>query len=257
MIFSSKGNDRMRDTLPAGFTIKRPTLDDIPVIYGIFAARAESEGQTMDISEADMRNFWQMPGFDPALDAWLVLAPDGSAAAVANIDTHDPARMFVRSGVHPNYNNQGLFANLLELAQERTATRISAAPPDARVTLNAFCQESNSETRQELERTGFVHVRSNWIMLIEMEEEPPTPVWPEGIALRPFTMDMLRAVFEASDEAFQDHWGHVPQEFERWQTWSVKRAGFDAALWFIAYAGEEILALHCAASATGKPGWVN
>ena len=73
-----------------------------------------------------------------------------------------------------------------------------------------------------------------------MDAPPPEPVWPERVELRPYTSDLLQAVFEADDEAFQDHWGHVSNNFELWQMFTVKRDGFDPSLWFLAYEGDEI-----------------
>ena len=54
----------MHNPLPAGFTIKHPTIDDISVIYGIYVARETFEGRHMDMTESSLRNLWQLPGFD-------------------------------------------------------------------------------------------------------------------------------------------------------------------------------------------------
>jgi ribosomal protein S18 acetylase RimI-like enzyme len=73
-------------------------------------------------------------------------------------------------------------------------------------------------------------------MEIELQEAPRTPVWPAGIGLRPFLLqEQNRAVFEAHEEAFSDHWGHTPGTFERWQYRMTSREAFEPSLWFIAW----------------------
>jgi mycothiol synthase len=73
-------------------------------------------------------------------------------------------------------------------------------------------------------------------MEIELNEAPRTPVWPDGIELRPFVLQAQnQGVFEAHEEAFSDHWGHTPGTFERWQHHMTGREDFDPSLWFIAW----------------------
>ena len=54
-------------------------------------------------------------------------------------------------------------------------------------------------------------VRHFWRMQIDLTEEPPAPVWPEGIVVRTFERGRdEHATFEAVEAAFADHWGHTP-----------------------------------------------
>jgi ribosomal protein S18 acetylase RimI-like enzyme len=75
-----------------------------------------------------------------------------------------------------------------------------------------------------------------------MEQPPVEPVWPQSIVLRPFVPERdARAVFEAKEESFRDHWGYLPDEFERWyQQHVAPHEGFDPSLWFIAMDDEQI-----------------
>ena len=76
-------------------------------------------------------------------------------------------------------------------------------------------------------------------MAIDLPEPPSPPNWPDGITPRIFLPGMERAVFDAVEEAFQDHWGHTPQNFEEW-TERTRRESFDPSLWFLAMDGDEI-----------------
>ena len=72
-----------------------------------------------------------------------------------------------------------------------------------------------------------------------MEGEPDTPVWPEGISLRPYNPDRdARAVYEADEEVFQDHFGFIkedPEEgFEKFMHHMTGDDSYDPSLWFLA-----------------------
>lgn len=230
----------MQYALPEGFRVRRPTMDDLKPVVEMAQASDLAEYGRIRTSETDLRNRWETPGHDLAQDTWLVIAPDGRVAAMTGVGHREAARMYSGPRIHPDYAGLGFYDYLLELTIERARDLVSEAPAEARVTLNVFCYEKNAEARQALEQAGFAHVRSDWTMQIDLDQPPPAPVWPEGVELRPYTPDMLHAVFEADDEAFRDHWGHMPGNFEMWQSWTVKRDGFDPSLWFLAFEGEEI-----------------
>jgi ribosomal protein S18 acetylase RimI-like enzyme len=94
-------------------------------------------------------------------------------------------------------------------------------------------------------------------MAIEMNEAPPLPQWPEGLLVRTLLPGQdERAVFEAEEEAFKDHWGHIPRKFEEWEHWMVKRENFDAGLWFLAYDGDELAGISLCHN-ENDAGWVD
>jgi GNAT superfamily N-acetyltransferase len=228
-------------SLPAGFLLRRPVLDDISALLEMNHACDLADFGRIRTSESELRSAWELPGHDPAQDTWLVIAPDERIAAFAFVGHLAPvSRLFSDLRVHPDYAGLGLYDYLYELTLERAHVLIPEAEEDVRVSVTVWCPEKRAELRQTAERAGLKHVRSNWIMRIDMDQPPPEPVWPEGVELRPYTPEMVRAVYEADDEAFRDHWGHTRFEFEVWELFMIKRDGFDPSLWFVAFAGEEI-----------------
>ncbi|MGH2508334.1 MAG: GNAT family N-acetyltransferase, partial [Ktedonobacteraceae bacterium] len=157
--------------------------------------------------------------------------------------------------VRPEYMQRGLDAYLLAQAERRTQQIIPSIRADARATLNTSCTEKNQIYRQTIEQMGFTYVRTSWVMEIEMAGPPPAPLWPAGIQLRPFTMEMARDVHAFDEEAFRDHWGFMPIPFEAFENWTLKRADFDPTLWFIPYDGEQIVGSALCEYA-GETGWV-
>ena len=230
-------------------------MDDLkPVAAMLQVSEMADRGRTTT-TEHELRVRWETPGYDIARDAWLIVAPAGRIAAMIGVGHRDAERMHASPRVHPDYASLGLHDVLIELGVERARELVAEAQAGARVTFNIYCAEKNAEFHQALERASFKHVRSDWTMQIDMDTPPPEPVWPEGVELRPYTPEMLNAVYEADNEAFRDHWGHLPVKFEVWQSWTVKREGFDPSLWFLAFESDEIAAFALCEYEQGE-GWV-
>jgi ribosomal protein S18 acetylase RimI-like enzyme len=62
---------------------------------------------------------------------------------------------------------------------------------------------------------------------------------PDGLEIRPVTMDSVRQVWLADIEAFRDHWGGFDSSDENLKRW-IERPSFDPSLWLIAYDGDEV-----------------
>jgi ribosomal protein S18 acetylase RimI-like enzyme len=246
----------MHYTLPEHFSIRRPSLDDVKALFALLNICELAEFGNIRTSETELRNLWELPGHDLTQDAWLVIAPGEQIVAFAFVVHLAPvSRLFDDINVHPAYADQGLYDYLLELTLERARQLVSTAEAHVRVSVGVTCAEKNAVLHAAAERAGFKHVRSNWLMQIDMDAPPPTPVWPAEIELRPYTPELLRAIYDADNDAFQDHWGHVPFVFEVWQHWTVKREDFDPSLWFLAFAGEEIAGFALCAYENGEA-WV-
>ncbi len=246
-------------SLPRGFVLRRPTMDDIEGILLLTqTCEIEFEGRSETTLE-DMQLWLQSPDFTLATDAWLVLSPEGKVIAFASVDHNQHARIFVGGDVHPDYRGRGIGTQLLQLNEERAHQHIAEAPADARVSMLTRFDEKDDVARHLLEKHGYKQIRSFWRMKIELHEAPPVPRWAAGITIRTLADDpnMFRAVFEADEEAFQDHWGHTPGKFEEWERWTRKRENFDPSLWFLAMDGNEIAAFSLCADEKELGGWVH
>ncbi len=231
----------MLPLLPEKYILRRPTLDDVGAILEVMQAYELTKLGRIRSSEKEIRQYWEFPGHDPEQDYWVVLSPENRLIAITLVGHLPPgSNLFCGPCVHPDYSDLGIYDYLLALSEERARALISQAPPEARVSLGTWTPEKDLQAHSSLERAGFMHIRSNWLMEIVMDAPPPVPAWPANLELRPYTPDLLRAVFEADDDAFRDHWGHMPGDFEMWQHWMVRRESFDPSLWFLIFDGEEI-----------------
>jgi ribosomal protein S18 acetylase RimI-like enzyme len=95
-------------------------------------------------------------------------------------------------------------------------------------------------------------------MRMELDGPLAAPEIPEQIAIRTFDRERdARRVHAALTEAFADHWGrafHTPPPFEQWVHEDIEgeSSDFDAALWFFALDGEEVVGAVCCRASTPK-----
>jgi ribosomal protein S18 acetylase RimI-like enzyme len=78
-------------------------------------------------------------------------------------------------------------------------------------------------------------------MEVKLTEAPPAVIFPSGIELRPFVKEEhARAVWEADNEAFRDHWGSHDSAYEEWSHRKFGKSDFDPTLWMIAWDGDQV-----------------
>ncbi len=132
------------------------------------------------------------------------------------------------------------------------------AAPGVRVTFNSVISSHDELGQQRIEESGLLPVRSSWEMEITMVEPPQEPQWPEGIVVRTFVSGKdTPATFDAIDEAFMDHWGHIPGNFSWWKNRLEMRTDFDPSLWFLACEGGEIAGILLCDRKSASMAWVD
>jgi len=247
--------------LPAGYTARPPTMDDARAVYELVAACSMAEHGKIDFTLEEIRSYWEHAVADLATDAWAVFAADGRLVAEADVARRGVGGLWLYANVHPEHLGRGLGTYLLRRAEARQRDWAADAPEGVRVTARQEVAALGGPARALLERDGYVPVRRSWRMLIEMDGPPPAPVWPAGIAVRTLIPGRdERAVYEAAEEAFADHWGHTPRGFEEYARRHFGRDGFDPSLAFLAMDGETIAGVALCRrreGADGVMGWVD
>lgn len=231
----------MTSHLSAGVQIRAPREDELVAIVEMLNMCDVNDcgvpDTSLDLAQAE----WRGEQFDLANDAWAAVV-DEHIVGYATILRHKLTCMRFYGRVHPDYRGQGIGAHLLALVEKRAQELIPLVEPDARVSLQTWCHRNDQLGKRLLEAEGYNCVRHTWGMAIEMSEPPVEPVWPVGIVLRPFVPERdARAVFEAKEESFRDHWGYLPGDFQTWYRYFVSnREQFDPSLYFIAMDGEQV-----------------
>lgn len=226
-------------TLPVGFTVRAPREDDLPTICALLAAFDIAYMGFADAYEpADIREEWER--LDLTADTWVIEGLDGRMAGYGTLTDEGSGRLGADGYVHPNYWGRGVGTALVRLMDTRAAALVDRAPAGARVVVGNAVLANDAAAQAILEAEGYSLVRTHWRMAITLDAPPLAPDWPAGIAVRAFAPGRDdRAIFEAIEEAFTDHWGHTPRAFEEWIT-RTKREDFDPSLWFLAMDGDTI-----------------
>jgi len=194
------------------------------------------------VSPAELEREWKSEGFTLETDAWVVTTADGRVVGYEEFVHRQAHAYFNGDGyVHPNFHGLGIGTSLVRKVEERACQEMQWAEPDLRVHIIIGASASDRDGRAMFEAEGYQLIRHHWIMEANLTEAPKVTPLPEGIELRPFLRgvhDML--VFKAEDEAFRDHWRHVPGNFNNWVLKKLQREEFDTALWHIAWDGDQI-----------------
>ncbi len=202
-----------QEYLPTGFTARPSTLTDAAEATEVFNAAAIKYSGKPAFGLDQTINFWQSPGFDLAQSSRVILAPDGRMAAQVDVDDTKavPVTPRIWGRVHPDYEGMGIGTAILIWAEQRARAVFGRVPDESPVRLLVVgIAETAVTTHQLLHKSGFRHVRDFYRMVIELDHEPPRPIWPPGITLSNLSErpDYV-PVAAAREEAFQDHWGHV------------------------------------------------
>jgi ribosomal protein S18 acetylase RimI-like enzyme len=103
----------------------------------------------------------------------------------------------------------------------------------------AAVADSQAGTAALLLGHGYVPARRTYQMVRPNLEVVPDLPLPPGLEVRPARPEHYRAIWEANQEAFRDHWGHVPVTEEDYQRW-MGDPTFNPGLWCVAWDGDQV-----------------
>jgi mycothiol synthase len=194
------------------------------------------------VTPAELEREWKSEGFVLETDAFLVTTAYGRVVGYEEfVNRHAHAALQGDGYVHPDFRGLGIGTALLQALEERARKEIELAEPDLRVYIINTMSAADTSAREIHESEGYKLIRHHWMMEANLTEAPKVIPFPTGVELRPFvkeTQDYL--VFQAEEEAFSDHWEHVPGNFNNWKLRKIEREEFDPALWHIAWDGDQI-----------------
>ncbi|NES14380.1 MULTISPECIES: GNAT family N-acetyltransferase [Micromonospora] len=206
-------------TLPAGWTARRPTLDDVPAILAVVHAADTFAVGYPDFDAEDVRDALTAPFVDMTRDSWLVTDPDGVAAGWTILSNPTGVgREFVEVYVDPERGAElraPLLARLLDRVAERAAER---GLPALTARTAAFAPETR--WAGELAEAGFTLVKRYLRMTRSLADLPAEPSPPAGVTVRPLRPDDeadLREFHRIFDTAFRDTPDYEPLGFDQWR----------------------------------------
>jgi len=151
----------------------------------------------------------------------------------------DVAIYWTFGAVLPAYRGRGIGRAILA-ANERRGREIAAVHDDPRG--RAFASwVSEREGRAEglLRGAGYTPARYGFAMIRLSLDALPEAALPPGLEVRPVEDTHHRAIFEADNDAFRDHWGHHEATEDDFAATHAS-PDLDTSLWRIAWDGDKV-----------------
>jgi GNAT superfamily N-acetyltransferase len=153
------------------------------------------------------------------------------------------SRVLLDGYVHPDATGRGVGSLLLGAAEPRAIELAAEAPLDQPIWAETAHLVGDPAAPALLASRGYTMLRTYHRMIIDLDGEIPSAVWPDGLELRPFDPDRHgRMLKDALDEAFVDEWGHEMRDYESWEERVLGVPQFDPELILVVWDGEEIAA---------------
>lgn len=141
--------------------------------------------------------------------------------------------------VLPTHRHRGIGTALWRWNRDRLAAQLEADPRPGPREMRTYALDTEHSDLGLIHDQGYISIRYGFEMRRFLTGELPVHPLPAGLEMRPVLPEHHRAIFDADNEAFEDHWGH------REQTDGDFTARFEApdvntALWSVAWDGDEI-----------------
>ncbi|MBI3241642.1 MAG: GNAT family N-acetyltransferase [Chloroflexi bacterium] len=212
---------------------------DFPGMVAALNASEATDGVERVITVEDIaNNYAHLVNCDLARD--VVLAEvNGDVVGYARVDWYkDEAGNTLYNHLaflRHEWRHKGVGAALLKWAQ----TRLREVSASLSHTGPRFFQASASETSRGAEalliKDGYQAVRHGFLMVRPTLDDIPDFPLPAGLEVRPVLPEHYRAIWDANEEAFRDHWGFAPSTEDDYQRWLNDKVIFMPELWKIAW----------------------
>jgi len=169
----------------------------------------------------------------------LIVEMDGQMIGCGRVETGrnvEGERIYLHNlGLVPEWRGRGIGTAVL-LHNERRLCEIAADHPHDGPRLFATWSilDRFEHTHRLLRRHGYRAVRKSFEMIRPYMDPIPDCPLPSGVELRPVEPAQLRAIWNAMQEAFRDHWNCIPRDdhaFEAWANDPVWRKDLTAIAW--------------------------
>jgi len=216
---------------------------DYPLMAALIDACKVADGVERTTKVDDIAlTYRHLENCDPQTDM-LFAEVDGKVIAYGRIwwdDLTEGIRLYHPFGfLHPNWRGKGLGSALWAAGEERVR-QIAAGHS---VELPKYFQVEPYTTEKALitllENRGYAPVRYETHMVRDLSEPFPEAPMPPGLEVRPVKPEHVRPIFEASNEAFRDHWGIRDESEEEYKS-ETESPDFHPELWKVACDGDQI-----------------
>lgn len=226
-------------------TVRSYQMSDLQPMAEIANAVSAALGASYRTTAEELRGYFEVPSFDIANDSFLIES-EGRVMGMSDLEFSSvTGRTWADGGVHPDFWGRGIGTRLVEMTEARALARAQAeCSPEQPISIQRYTTDKNTAAVHLFEARGYYQIRTFYQMRKELDVPENPPPLPGNLVLRPFDVERdAHAIYEAHEEAFEDHWGFERETFEDWEHYLIKRPGADTSMWLIAYDGDEIAGL--------------
>jgi mycothiol synthase len=139
----------------------------------------------------------------------------------------------------PSFRRRSLGTALWRLTHDRLTAELAADPRPGPRELRAFALDVETGALALLRSLGYQPIRFGFEMRRFITGALPEHRLPAGLEMRPVTPDQHRAIFDADNEAFEDHWGNRPPTDGDFVA-RFEGPNADTSLWCVAWDGDQV-----------------
>jgi GNAT superfamily N-acetyltransferase len=212
---------------------------DYPKMAAAIEASAEADKQERVTTIEDIANTYShLANCDPYQDM-IFAEMNGEVIGYSRgwwQDEDNGPRLYQYVGfLVPAWRRKGIGRVMLQWMESRLREIASAHPVEKEKFFEAGVSQEEQSLATMLEKADYKPIRYFWEMVRPTLDDIPDFPLPEGLEVRPVQADQYRAIWDASNEAFRDHWGFSQPTEEDYQQWLENKTIFQPELWQVAW----------------------
>jgi GNAT superfamily N-acetyltransferase len=214
--------------------------EDFPGMAAAIEASADADHVERTISVEDIANTYaHLTNCDPYRDM-IFAEVDGRVIGYSRgfwaVEAADELHLYGFLGfLVPEWRRKGIGGAIVRWMEARLREVAAGHPPDRPQVFQAFADAGEKGFAALLEKRGYRPVRIGYEMVRPSLEDIPDFPMPEGLEVRPALPEHYRAIWEADQEAFRDHWGYTEPTEDQYREWLGNKVIFQPELWQIAW----------------------
>lgn len=145
----------------------------------------------------------------------------------------------------PGWRRQGIGRAMLRHLERRLSSILAqkraggSLPAETACYLDTFAFDTEVGKEILFAQEGYQPVRYEFQMVRPLDEPIQDHPMPAGLKVRPALPEHTRTIWDASQEAFRDHWGFIPATEEEYQSW-LESPEFAPSLWQVGWDGDQV-----------------
>jgi GNAT superfamily N-acetyltransferase len=212
---------------------------DYPALTAVGNATREADGNEWVVTAEDVaRMYAHLVNSDLSRDMLIAEIAGEMVGFVRGEWSQEENGLYRYSfspAVVPHWRGRGIRRALLRWMEGRLREVAAEHPADAPKVFTTGAPAKAHSLIALLEEEGYQPVRYFHRMVRSLEEPLPDFAMPDGLEMRPVLPEHYRPIWDASNEAFRDHWGYSPEPEEYYQEWLEDPVVFTPELWQIAW----------------------